>query len=67
MPDKYGNTQVVIPRKIMEEIVLPTQRRLTVATGIPITHGLVVRRLIELGFAADMLQSPQSHVSDGGK
>lgn len=54
MPDPQGRTHVAIPRTIMETMVLPTQERIREQTGIPVTVGMVVRRLVERGFAADI-------------
>ena len=56
MGNSEGAHSVVIPRRMMEEIVLPKQRRIYEETGKLITTGLVVRQLLELGHAQDISQ-----------
>lgn len=60
---------VRFPEQIREQCVLPMQQRIFERTGIAVPVGMVARRLVELGFAADtqqMISDVSSGVSDGG-
>ncbi len=53
MPTREGDHMIVLPREVMEEIVLPKQRRIYEETGKLITVGLVTRQLLAIAHAAD--------------
>ena len=53
MPNREGDHMIVLPREVMEEIVLPKQRRIYEETGKLITVGLVTRQLLAIAHAHD--------------
>ncbi len=64
MPDKFGYARIVIPQDMMDEKVKPMQRRIYEETGDVLSTGMVVRRMIEIAFAAD-IRKHSSQLSSG--
>ena len=56
MPEAHRYTHILLTDAMMEDMVLPMQRRIYEQTGKLVTHGRVARQLMEKGFAAEMNQ-----------